>query len=102
VSNNDKLKLNPRPDGYGFLYSTSEGEGELVRVDVLPPADLWDGDVMLDNCKPDPKAWIVYMNGEEFARVERREDLPAVLGLEGPPRPRGLLSRVRALLTGGR
>ena len=57
---------------------------------------------MLDNCKRDPKAWIVYMNGEEFARVERREDLPAVLGLEGPPRPRGLLSRVRALLTGGR
>jgi hypothetical protein len=40
------------------------------------------------------------MNGEEFARVERREDLPAVLGLEGPTRPRGLLSRVRALLSG--
>jgi hypothetical protein len=40
--------------------------------------------------------------GEEYARVERREDLPAVLGLEGPTRPRGLLSRVRALLGGRR
>jgi hypothetical protein len=29
-------------------------------------------------------AWIVYLNGEEFARIERREDLPVVLGLEGP------------------
>jgi hypothetical protein len=41
------------------------------------------------------------MNGEEFARVERREDLPAVLGIEGP-RSRGLLSRVRGLLGGRR
>jgi hypothetical protein len=94
----DRLTLNPRPDGYGFLYTSAWVNGEHVRIDILPPAHLWQGDVMLDNCKPDPKAWIVYMNGEQFARVERREDLPAVLGIEGPHRPRGFLSRVRVLL----
>jgi hypothetical protein len=51
---------------------------------------------------PDPKAWVLYLNGEEYARVERREDVAAaVLGVEGP-RPRGLLSRVRGLLGGRR
>ena len=38
----------------------------------------------LEGQKPDGKAWIVYLNGEEFPRVERREDL-AMLGIEGPP-----------------
>jgi hypothetical protein len=39
MRDNDRLKLNPRPDGYGFLYSTIERDGEFVRVDVLPPAE---------------------------------------------------------------
>jgi hypothetical protein len=66
-----------------------------VRVDILPPEHLWRDYIDFGGHKPDPNAWIVYMNGEEFARVERREDL-----VEGPPRPRGLLSRVRGLLGG--
>jgi hypothetical protein len=90
-----RLKLSTSLDGFGFFYGWAERDGEHVRVDVLPPADLWD--IMLDGQKPDPKAWILYLNGEEFARLERREDLPAVLGIEGPAR-RGLLARVRALL----
>jgi hypothetical protein len=40
------------------------------------------------------------MNGEKFARVERREDLAALVDLEGAARPPGLLSRVRGLLRG--
>jgi hypothetical protein len=27
---------------------------------------------------------VLYLNGEEYARVERREYVPAVLGIEGP------------------
>jgi hypothetical protein len=43
------------------------------------------------------KAWTIYLDGQEFARVERRADLPRALGLEGPPRSRGFRSRLRAL-----
>jgi hypothetical protein len=97
-----RLKLSAEPDGFGFFYGWAERDGERVRVDVLPPDHLWRGDIKLEGQKPDAKAWIVYMNGEEFARVERREDLAAVLGLEGPARPRGLMTRVRGLLGGRR
>jgi hypothetical protein len=95
-----RLKLSTSPDGFVFFYGWAERNGERVRVDVLPPAHLWSGDIMLEGQKPDPKAWVLYLDGEEFARVERREDLPAVLGIEGPrpPAGRGLLARVRALL----
>jgi hypothetical protein len=51
---------------------------------------------------PDAKAWVLYLNGEEYARVERREDVSAAL-LEGPRAgPPRLLSEVRALLRGRR
>ena len=95
----DRLKLSAEPDGFGFFYGWAERNGERVRVDVLPPAHLWRGDIELEEQKPDPKAWIIYLDGQEFARLERREDLPAVLGIQGP-RPRGLLSLVRTLLGG--
>jgi hypothetical protein len=72
-----------------------------VRVDVLPPEHLWRGDIKLEGQMPDPKAWVLFLDGQEFARIERREDLVAVLGIEGPARPRGMLARVCALLTGG-
>jgi hypothetical protein len=59
-------------------------------------------------CSQEPKTkneedltWVLYLNGEEYARVERREDVSAAL-LEGPARRRGLLPRVRALLGGRR
>jgi hypothetical protein len=95
----DKLKLSAEPDGFGFFYGWAERNGERVRVDVVPPAHLWSGDIKLEGQKPDPKAWILYLDGEEFARVERREDLPAVLlGVKGPARTRGWLARVRAML----
>jgi hypothetical protein len=96
------LKLSTSPDGFGFFYGWAERDGEYVRVDVLPPAHLWSGDIMLEGQKPDPKAWILYLNGEEFARLERREDLPAVLGIKGPVRSRGFLARMRVLLLKGR
>jgi Flp pilus assembly pilin Flp len=108
----DKLKLSAEPDGFGFFYGWVERDGEHVRVDVLPPQHLWRGDIKLEGHKPDPKAWVIYLDGEELARVERREDLAAVLlGIEGSIasgnnsanlslRPRGLLAWARALWRG--
>jgi hypothetical protein len=92
------IKLSSEPDGFGFFYGWVERNGERVRVDVLPPDHLWRGDIKLEGQKPDARAWILDLDGEEFARVERREDVPVALGIEGPAQPRGLLGRVRALL----
>jgi hypothetical protein len=101
VADSERLKLSAEPDGFGFYYGSVWCNGEHVRIDLLPPAHLWRGDVELEGQKPDPKAWVLHLNGEEFARVERREDLQVALGIEGPTRPPGgsrLLARVRALL----
>jgi len=98
----ERLRLSAEPDGFGFYYGWAERDGKRVRVDVLPPDHSWRGDIKLEGQKPDATAWILYLDGQEFARIERREDLPAALGIEGPPPPRsrGQLSRVRALLSG--
>ena len=102
MRDNDRLKLSAEPDGFGFFYGWAERTGERVRVDVLPPAHLWRGDIELEGQgKPDLKAWVIFVDGEELARVERREDVAAVL-LEGPARWRGLIARVRGLLGDGR
>jgi hypothetical protein len=98
MGDEEKLKLSAEPDGFGFYYGWAERNGEHVRVDVMPPEPLWRGDAKLAEAKPDPKAWTLYLNGEEFARVERREDLQAAL--EGPsrsPARRGLVARVVGL-----
>jgi hypothetical protein len=92
------MKLSAEPDGFGFFYGWVERNGERVRVDVLPPEHLWRGDIKLKGQKPDPKAWVLYLDGEEFARVERREDVPLAFALDRPRPPMRLLARVRALL----
>jgi hypothetical protein len=78
----------------------AERNGERVRVDVLPPEHLWRGDIKFEGQKPDPKAWIIFLDGEEFARLDRREDLPAVLGIEGPAQPLARVARARARTVG--
>jgi hypothetical protein len=85
MRDHDRLKLSAEPDGFGFIYGWVERDGERVRVDILPPE------------YSNAKAWIIYLDGQEFAHVKRREDLPRVLSLEGPPRSRGFRSRLRAL-----
>jgi hypothetical protein len=73
------LKLNPEPDGYGFLYGTLSDGDETHRVDVLPPVTHWCGHIKLPNYEPHATDWIVYVNGEEIAHVSRREDLGAMV-----------------------
>ena len=73
VADRERLKLSAEPDGFGF-FGWAERNDERVRVDVLPPEHLSRGDIKLEGQKPDDKAWILYLDGQEFARVERRED----------------------------
>jgi hypothetical protein len=61
------------------LSSTDSGTiGEVrlgersVRVNVLPLAYLWAGDIMLDDHKADPRMWQVYADGELIARIARQ------------------------------
>jgi hypothetical protein len=82
----------------GFYYGWVDRNGELVRVEVLPPVHMWRGDVHLERWKPDAKAWIVYLHGREFARVERYEDITKALGIVEPTAVGRLLRRVRSLL----
>jgi hypothetical protein len=99
----DELQLSHEPRG-GYYYGWVEHNGELVRVEVLPPAHLWRGDVQVEGWKPAASAWIVYINGREFARVERRKDIAVALGVgRGRATAVGrLLSRLRRLLPHGR
>jgi hypothetical protein len=73
------LSLNPRPDGYGYLYGTLVTEEGRFRVDIMPPRPHWRGDVMLDDCRPHPTDWVVFVDGEEIARVAQIDNLAATI-----------------------
>lgn len=88
-----KLELGPRPDEFGFLYGHCLIEGRPVSVDILPPVGEWQGGQVLEGYEPDPVAWIVYLEGEEVARVTRREELPELPSV---------LARLPAARDGGR
>ncbi len=94
-----RFSLSREPDGFGFYYGTMVKDGQSVSVNVLPPAGEWRGQMRLENYAPDAKAWIVFMDGEEVARVARREDLGLATGqMSGAQRPRGLAGRLLRLL----
>jgi hypothetical protein len=96
MRDNDRLKLSTEPDGFGFYYGWAERDGGRGRVDVLPPDHLWRGDIKLEGQKPDPKAWVLYLNGEEFAPRRAPRGPAGGVGHRGP-RSRGLLiTRARA------
>ncbi len=71
-----RLVLNSEPDGFGFIYGQLvAADGESYRVDIMPPADQWRGDMKPSDGLPHPTDWIVHLDGEEIARVRRREDI---------------------------
>lgn len=75
-----RLNLNRVPDGYGFLYGTAiTPEGEVFQVNILPPVSHWRGDQKLERYTPHETDWVVYVDGEEVARVRSREDLETEL-----------------------
>jgi hypothetical protein len=73
------IQLSSQPDGFGFYYGTARKGDAVVRVNVLPPAFLWAGDVQLDRFKPDATHWQVFADSELNARTERQEDVGAAL-----------------------
>lgn len=75
-----RLELKPMPDGFGYLYGqVFTPDGNAIRVDILPPVAEWRGDIKPGPDTPHPTDWIVYANGDEIARVTRREDLQSAL-----------------------
>lgn len=75
-----RLVLKSEPDGFGFIYGQIiDGDGESYRVDIMPPADRWRGDMRPSDGLPHPTDWVVLIDGEEIARVRRREDIDAAV-----------------------
>ena len=68
--------LKPDPDGFGFLYGELvTGRGQVLRLDVMPPASEWRGQFKLEGCEPHISDWVVYLDGIEVARVSAREQI---------------------------
>ncbi len=88
MAQSSRLILKPEPDGSGFIYGTFELGDELYRVDIMPPDHAWRGDFKpTGDSAPHATDWVVYLDGEERARVRRREDIaPAVLALGFEPK----------------
>jgi hypothetical protein len=73
------IRLSTSPDAYGFLYGQASIGQRTVRVDVLPPAYHWRGNVVL--IEPDPARWILMIDGEERARCDTWESVRAAIDL---------------------
>ncbi len=71
------LKLSREQDGTGYYYGHyATADGGSVRIDVLPPANEPKPHFVVSLPKEQHATqWIVYADGEEIARVERRTDL---------------------------
>lgn len=71
-----RLELKPQPDGFGFVYGQLfAADGEVYRVDIMPPAGEWSGDLKPSGDLPHPTDWVIHVDGEEIARVQRRADI---------------------------
>ncbi|MEO8629067.1 MAG: hypothetical protein ABI612_13335 [Betaproteobacteria bacterium] len=73
------LDLNPVPDAYGFIYGQARHGDFILSVNVLPPKSHWRGQFKLDGYVPDEHDWIVYVDGEEMARVQTRSSVDEAL-----------------------
>ena len=75
-----EITLSERVDGMGYLYGRARLGDRTVRVDIMPPDYLWEGDIKPDGeYRPDPTHWCVYADGELLARIARQEDVGAAL-----------------------
>ena len=82
------LTLKPEQDGMGYFYGEyTTDDGRRCRVDVLPPRSHPRPYFVMDNTRMHATDWIVYADGEEVARVLRREDIATALaaGMIPPP-----------------
>lgn len=80
MSDKTRLTLKDEPDGFGFIYGQYvDADGDAYRVDIMPPATDWRGDMRPSKELPHPTDWVVHLDGEEMARVRRRDDIAAAV-----------------------
>ncbi|KUO56042.1 MAG: hypothetical protein APF80_12440 [Alphaproteobacteria bacterium BRH_c36] len=70
---NTRIELSSMPDGYGFIYGQAWRGEQHFNINVLPPVSQWSGQMRLPNYEPHATDWILYVDGEEIARVSERE-----------------------------
>lgn len=75
MSTRPKLTLKPEPDGYGFIYGDLYIGDAHHTVNIMPPEHEWRGQIRLDGYAPHPTDWVIYVDGDEVARVTKREDV---------------------------
>ena len=65
------MKIKAQPDEFGFVYGiATDGEGNAIRVDIMPPKKAWHGGTMLQGFCPHESDWVVYLDGQEVCRVQ--------------------------------
>lgn len=64
------FRLNPEPDGFGFLYGNVDLGGDNIgRVDIMPPVRAWRGSTKLSEL-PHPTDWVVHIDGEVIGHAD--------------------------------
>ena len=75
-----KLELKSDQDGMGFWYgSCLDHEGKRRRVDILPPKSEPRPHFVISHSLMHETDWIVYLDGEEIARLSRRDEAQAAI-----------------------
>ena len=73
-SKKGSVKLSETVDEFGFYNGhIIDWDGKYFRLNILPPLNEWKGETELTGYKPDTKAWIIYIDNMEYARVEHLE-----------------------------
>lgn len=74
------LNLKPEPDGMGYIYGIyTASDGTTSRVDILPPASEPKPCFVIGDERRHATDWIVFVDGEEIARVATRTDIAAAV-----------------------
>ena len=73
-------QISDRPDGFGYYYGTLSTESGELRLDIMPPRHLWQGDIMSENLEISETEWILRIDNEEYARVSSEAEIGDSLG----------------------
>ena len=79
--NDYELNLSDRPDGVGYFYGQLRTKDGVHQVNVMPPEPHWAGEPGMKptgEFAPDPAQYILYVDGEEIARVKALAEVTAL------------------------
>lgn len=74
-----RFELKSEQDGLGYFYGRFDVGAKSYRIDILPPSREPRPFFVRPNPSVDRALWIVYVSGEEIARVPTREEIEALL-----------------------